>query len=72
MRGNRVGLIDGDCQGQRGVGAGDRRASAFTIGPMGRSAQLVIVPVVRASFQIVDAFEASQRGAGGYGSTGRG
>ena len=70
--GNLVGLIDSDYQGQLMVSAWNRSASAFTIEPMERIAQLVIVPVVQASFQIVDAFEASQRGAGGYGSTGRG
>ena len=70
--GNGVGLIDSDYQGQLMVSAWNRSASAFTIEPMERIAQLVIVPVVQASFQIVDAFEASQRGAGGYGSTGRG
>ncbi len=70
--GNLVGLIDSDYQGQLMVSAWNRSASACTIEPMERIAQLVIVPVVQASFQIVDAFEASQRGAGGYGSTGRG
>ena len=70
--GNLVGLIDSDYQGQLMVSAWNRSASAFTIEPMERIAQMVIVPVVQASFQIVDAFEASQRGAGGYGSTGRG
>ena len=70
--GNLVGLIDSDYQGQLMVSAWNRSASAFTLEPMERIAQLVIVPVVQASFQIVDAFEASQRGAGGYGSTGRG
>ena len=70
--GNLVGLIDSDYQGQLMVSAWNRSDTAFTIEPMERIAQLVIVPVVQASFQIVDAFEASQRGAGGYGSTGRG
>ena len=70
--GNLIGLIDSDYQGQIFVSVWNRGRASFTIEPMERIAQLVIVPVVQASFQIVDAFEASQRGAGGYGSTGRG
>jgi dUTP pyrophosphatase len=70
--GNLVGLIDSDYQGQLMVSAWNRSAQAFTIEPMERIAQLVIVPVVQASFKLVDAFEASQRGEGGYGSTGTG
>ena len=68
--GNLVGLIDSDYQGQLMVSAWNRSATAFTIAPMERIAQLVIVPVVQASFNLVDEFAASQRGAGGYGSTG--
>jgi len=54
------------------VSCWNRGAQAFTIQPMERIAQLVIVPVVQASFRLVDSFEASQRGEGGFGSTGRG
>lgn len=71
--GNLVGLIDSDYQGQLMVSAWNRSDSAFTIQPMERIAQLVIVPVVQAQFNIVDDFSvATERGAGGYGSTGRG
>ena len=68
--GNLVGLIDSDYQGELMVSAWNRSATAFTIASMERIAQLVIVPVVQASFKLVDEFAASQRGAGGYGSTG--
>ncbi len=70
--GNLVGLIDSDYQGQVFVSCWNRGHEAFTIQPGDRIAQLVLVPVVRASFQIVDAFEASARGDGGFGHTGRG
>lgn len=71
--GNLVGLIDSDYQGQLMVSAWNRSDVAFTIEPMERIAQMVIVPVVQARFNIVDEFStASERGAGGYGSTGRG
>ena len=69
--GNLVGLIDSDYQGQLMVSAWNRSDVAFTIEPMERIAQLVIVPVVQAEFRVVDEFVASQRGGGGYGSTGR-
>ena len=69
--GNLVGLIDSDYQGQLMVSAWNRSATAFTIEPMERIAQLVIVPVVQAQFQVVTEFPASQRGEGGYGSTGK-
>ena len=70
--GNLVGLIDSDYQGQLMVSAWNRSDVAFTIEPMERIAQLVIVPVVQASFRVVQEFsEASERGAGGYGSTGK-
>lgn len=69
--GNLVGLIDSDYQGQLMVSAWNRSARAFTIEPMERIAQLVIVPVVHAQFNLVDEFVASQRGEGGYGSTGK-
>ena len=69
--GNLVGLIDSDYQGQLMVSAWNRSSVAFTIEPMERIAQLVIVPVVQAQFNIVNEFKASQRGEGGYGSTGK-
>ncbi len=69
--GNLVGLIDSDYQGQLMVSAWNRSDVAFTIEPMERIAQLVIVPVVQAKFNVVTAFEASERGEGGYGSTGK-
>jgi dUTP pyrophosphatase len=69
--GNLVGLIDSDYQGQLMVSAWNRSATAFTIEPMERIAQLVIVPVLQARFNIVEEFPASQRGEGGYGSTGK-
>jgi dUTP pyrophosphatase len=71
--GNLVGLIDSDYQGQLMVSAWNRSSTAFTIEPMERIAQMVIVPVVQARFNVVSDFAAaSERGAGGYGSTGRG
>jgi dUTP pyrophosphatase len=70
--GNLVGLIDSDYQGQLMVSCWNRSAAAFTIQPMERIAQMVIVPIVQASFRQVDSFEASLRGEGGFGSTGRG
>jgi dUTP pyrophosphatase len=70
--GNLVGLIDADYQGPLMVSCWNRGASAFTLQPMDRLAQLVIVPVVQAQFRVVEAFGASQRGEGGFGSTGRG
>jgi len=69
--GNLVGLIDSDYQGQLMVSAWNRSTTAFTIEPMERIAQLVIVPVVQTTFNVVSEFEASQRGEGGYGSTGK-
>ena len=69
--GNLVGLIDSDYQGQLMVSAWNRSATAFTIAPMERIAQLVIVPVVQAQFRVVTEFAASIRGEGGYGSTGK-
>lgn len=69
--GNLVGLIDSDYQGQLMVSAWNRSPQAYTIQPMERIAQLVVVPVVQAQFNLVDDFEQpSQRGEGGYGSTG--
>ena len=69
--GNLVGLIDSDYQGQLMVSAWNRSTQAFTIEPMERIAQLVIVPVVQAHFNLVAEFAASERGEGGYGSTGK-
>jgi len=70
--GNLVGLIDSDYQGQLMVSAWNRSDVAFTIEPMERIAQLVIVPVVQAQFNVVNEFAAAtERGAGGYGSTGK-
>ena len=69
--GNLVGLIDSDYQGQLMISTWNRGQTAFTLNPMERLAQLVIVPVVQAEFNIVDDFEQSDRGAGGFGSTGK-
>lgn len=68
--GNLVGLIDSDYQGELKVSAWNRSPTAYTIEPLERIAQLVIVPVVQARFRLVDSFERSVRGEGGYGSTG--
>ncbi len=70
--GNLVGLIDSDYQGQLMVSCWNRSNTAFTIAPMERIAQMVIVPVVQARWRVVEAFgDATTRGAGGYGSTGQ-
>ena len=69
--GNLVGLIDSDYQGQLMVSAWNRSTVPFTIAPMERIAQLVIVPVVQARFNLVSEFVTSDRGESGYGSTGR-
>lgn len=69
--GNLVGLIDSDYQGQLMVSAWNRSAVEFTIAPMERIAQLVVVPVMQVQFNVVQEFAASERGAGGYGSTGK-
>ena len=69
--GNLVGLIDSDYQGQLMVSAWNRGQQPFELVPMERLAQLVVVPVVQAEFNVVEDFEASQRGEGGFGSTGR-
>ena len=69
--GNLVGLIDSDYQGPLMVSAWNRSSTAYTLAPMERLAQLVIVPVVQASFRVVEDFgQTTERGAGGYGSTG--
>ena len=69
--GNLVGLIDSDYQGQLMVSAWNRSGTAFTIEPMERLAQLVVVPVVQAQFNVVTEFPVSERGENGYGSTGK-
>lgn len=69
--GNLVGLIDSDYQGELMVSMWNRSNTPFTIEPMERIAQLVIVPVVQAAFERVDDFSISERGSGGFGSTGR-
>jgi dUTP pyrophosphatase len=69
--GNLVGLIDSDYQGPLMVSCWNRGATAFTIEPLERIAQLVIVPVVQAAFRRVESFDASSRGEGGFGSTGK-
>lgn len=69
--GNLVGLIDSDYQGQLMVSAWNRSPTPFTIEPMERIAQLVVVPVVQAQFNLVSEFAPSARGEGGYGSTGK-
>ena len=70
--GNLVGLIDSDYQGPLMVSCWNRGGAAFTLQPMERLAQLVIVPVVQARFRQVESFDATERGTGGFGSTGRG
>lgn len=69
--GNLVGLIDSDYQGPLMVSCWNRGLASFTVQPMERIAQLVIVPVVQAAFRRVDAFTSSDRAAGGFGSTGK-
>ena len=69
--GNLVGLIDSDYQGQLMISTWNRGQATFTLNPMERLAQLVIVPVVQARFNIVEEFEQSERGVGGFGSTGK-
>lgn len=68
----RSGLIDSDYQGQLQVSCWNRGQNTFVIAPMERIAQLVIVPVVQAQFRRVENFDSSERGEGGFGSTGRG
>jgi dUTP pyrophosphatase len=64
-------LIDSDYQGQLMVSTWNRGQSAFTLNPMERLAQLIIVPVLQVGFNVVDEFDSSERGAGGFGSTGK-
>ena len=70
--GNLVGLIDSDYQGEIMVSTWNRGKDGFTLHPLDRLAQLVIVPVVQVAFNVVDEFSESERGAGGFGSTGKG
>ena len=70
--GNLVGLIDSDYQGPLMVSCWNRSSKAYTVQPMERIAQMVIVPVVQAAFRVVQNFDSSARGEGGFGSTGRG
>ena len=70
--GNLVGLIDSDYQGPLMVSLWNRGKASFTVQPMDRVAQLIIVPVAQVEFEVVDEFAASARGAGGFGSTGKG
>lgn len=69
--GNLVGLIDSDYQGQLMISTWNRGTNPFTLNPMERLAQLVIVPVLQVGFRIVDEFEESSRGINGFGSTGK-
>ncbi|MBK8119530.1 MAG: dUTP diphosphatase [Sulfuritalea sp.] len=68
--GNLVGLIDSDYQGEIFVSTWNRGHDSFTLNPLDRLAQLVVIPVVQVAFNLVDEFPASERGAGGFGSTG--
>jgi dUTP pyrophosphatase len=70
--GNLVGLIDSDYQGELMVSVWNRGSVAFTLNPLDRIAQLIIVPVLQVGFNIVEDFDASHRGEGGFGSTGQG
>ena len=70
--GNLVGLIDSDYQGPLMVSLWNRGKAAFTVQPLDRIAQLVVVPVMQVEFDVVEEFAASPRGAGGFGSTGKG
>ena len=69
--GNLVGLIDSDYQGPLMISLWNRGKAAFTVQPLDRIAQMVVVPVVQVEFEVVEDFAASTRGAGGFGSTGR-
>ena len=70
--GNLVGLIDSDYQGSLMISLWNRGKAAFTIQPLDRIAQLIVVPVVQVQFEVVEEFAASARGTGGFGSTGKG
>jgi dUTP pyrophosphatase len=70
--GNLVGLIDSDYQGEIKVSLWNRSAEPYTLQPLERVAQLIVIPVLQVALNVVEAFAASERGAGGFGSTGRG
>ena len=70
--GNLVGLIDSDYQGQLQISVWNRSGVPFTIQPMDRIAQFVVIPVVQPTWEVVDEFAATERGGGGFGSTGKG
>jgi dUTP pyrophosphatase len=70
--GNLVGLIDSDYQGELMVSVWNRGQENFTLNPLDRIAQLIVVPVLQVGFNVVDDFDASSRGEGGFGSTGKG
>lgn len=70
--GNLVGLIDSDYQGELMVSVWNRGHDSFTLNPLDRIAQLIVVPVLQVAFNVVDEFDASKRGEGGFGSTGHG
>lgn len=70
--GNLVGLIDSDYQGQIFLSTWNRGREVFTLNPLDRLAQMVVVPVLQVAFNVVDSFDASERGDGGFGSTGKG
>ena len=70
--GNLVGLIDSDYQGQLQISVWNRSVVPFTIQPMDRIAQFVVIPVVQPTWEVVDEFAATERGDGGFGSTGKG
>ncbi len=69
--GNLVGLIDSDYQGELKISAWNRSAEPYVVSPLDRLAQLIVVPVVQASFTVVESFAQSERGSRGYGSTGK-
>ena len=69
--GNLVGLIDSDYQGEIMISTWNRGKESFTLNPLDRLAQLVVVPVLQVAFNVVDEFDTSARGAGGFGSTGK-
>jgi dUTP pyrophosphatase len=69
--GNLVGLIDSDYQGEIMVSTWNRGHDIFTLNPLDRLAQLVVVPVLQVAFNVVEQFESSERGSGGFGSTGK-
>ena len=71
MLGNLVGLIDSDYQGELLISCWNRSNKAFLINPLERIAKLVLVPIMQAKFNLVDDYDATNRGSGGFGSTGK-